>query len=174
MGLQNTWTVFGRKMSKEVQALDFFVHPRYLEGHTLDYDFGLVKLDVPVGKTAGWASVRAYEESQLSKLKVNITGYPAIKNPMSAISYGLLRTGSYNMYTMEGPIKAITVNRIFYLIDTSGGQSGSGVWVTNPEGIIECVGIHTTGDKILGNGAIRINEENFEVILEWLTKFGQV
>ena len=99
---------------------------------------------------------------------------PGIKSPISAVSYGLFRVGSYNMYTMEGPIKTITPHRIFYPIDTSGGQSGSGVWIVNQEGLVECVGVHTTGDKILGNGAVRINEENFNVLLEWFSKFGQI
>ena len=75
-GLQNAWLIFGKKMNVEIQALDFFVHPKYLEGNTLDYDFGLVKLDTPIGKTTGWASLKYYEEKQLSKLKINVTGYP--------------------------------------------------------------------------------------------------
>ena len=33
------------------QVLDFFVYPKYLERTTLNYDFGLVKLDTPIGKT---------------------------------------------------------------------------------------------------------------------------
>lgn len=71
-GLQNTWAVFGRKIHKEVEALDFSVHPQYLAGDIVDHDFGLVKLDTPIGETTGWASVRVYEESQLSNLRINI------------------------------------------------------------------------------------------------------
>lgn len=78
------------------------------------------------------------------------------------------------MYTMEGPIKVVTAKRLFYVVDTSGGQSGSGVWVTNPDGLVECIGIHTTGDKLLGNGATRITEENFNLIRDWLARFGQI
>ena len=75
------------------------------------------------------------------------------------------------MYTSYGPIKFVDNHIIRYQIDTSGGQSGAGVWVLNENDVVECCGIHVMGSKLEGNGAIRINDENFETIQEWRKNF---
>ncbi len=57
---------------------------------------------------------------------------------------------------------------------TSGGQSGSAVWAPDINGVPECLAIHTTGKspRVEGNGAVRINEENFDILTDWV-KFYQ-
>lgn len=75
------------------------------------------------------------------------------------------------MYTMKGPIETVDKHSLRYFIDTSGGQSGAGIWAFNSEGIIECYGIHVSGSKIEGNRGIRINDENFDTLSDWLAKF---
>lgn len=71
---------------------------------------------------------------------------------------------------MQGPIVLPRKHKIYYHIDTSGGQSGSGVWILNPEEIVQCLAVHTTGraPREEGNGAVRINEENYGIITDWL------
>jgi len=32
----------------------------------------------------------------------------------------------------------------------------------------QCIAIHTTGSKLEGNGGIRINDANFNLINEWI------
>ena len=68
---------------------------------------------------------------------------------------------------MSGAIKVVHRNRFYYDIDTSAGQSGSGVYVVD-NNIIDCLGIHTTGSPVEGNGATRINEEKLNIIKEWV------
>ncbi len=70
---------------------------------------------------------------------------------------------------MEGQIVSLKKHKMYYHIDTSGGQSGAGVFLLN-NGIADCIAIHTTGKspREEGNGAIRINEENFNIITDWM------
>lgn len=103
-------------------------------------------------------------------MRVNVSGYPGSKK-FTEILFGI---PSYDMYTMGGDIRSVEEHKIFYDIDTSGGQSGAGVWILNPEGIVECIAVHTTGNKINGNGAVRINRESSQVLGEWLSKLREV
>jgi glutamyl endopeptidase len=72
------------------------------------------------------------------------------------------------MYTMTGPIASVRKKKFYYQIDTSGGQSGAGVWVANKEEIVECFGVHVTGSKYEGNGAVRMTTDNFNLIEYWI------
>ena len=77
------------------------------------------------------------------------------------------------MYTMEGAVELVKKHKFYYKLDTSGGQSGSGVWTLDKNGNVLCVGIHVTGSKLEGNGAVRVNEENLETITYWLDMMRQ-
>lgn len=74
------------------------------------------------------------------------------------------------MYTMHGPIVTVKKNKFYYHIDTSGGQSGSGVLIEGDfqKSINSCIGVHVTGCAEEGNGAIRINKEKSLSIEEWI------
>lgn len=150
------------------KAKSFFVHPKYLDDENFGYDIGIVKINDDLGKLYGSASlVATYDIHALHKMRVNVTGYPGSKK----FNEILLGRPSYDLYTMEGPIQSVNDHKFFYDIDTSGGQSGSGVWVKSKSDIVECIGVHATGSKVDGNGAIRINEENGATLDKWLKEF---
>lgn len=115
-----------------------------------------------IGHETGWARLRVFDDDQLLEgLNVDITGYPYDKFDLQGNPY---------MYTMSGPVKVATPNRFYYHVDTSGGQSGSGVCVLDAiSGNIDCLGIHTTGSNVEGNGATRITQEKFSKIGKWVT-----
>lgn len=71
---------------------------------------------------------------------------------------------------MQGPITTVKKHKVYYNIHTSGGQSGAGIWNLDTDEIVTCFGIHVTGSKEEGNGAIRINPENFDTITDWVRK----
>ncbi|HQS83536.1 MAG: hypothetical protein B7Y25_05895 [Alphaproteobacteria bacterium 16-39-46] len=159
------------KYTKKVEGLEIYVHSSYLEEEDENYDFGIVKLGEDTGREVGWASLKSPDHNELESMQVNVTGYPASKSPFNMAFH----IPSYNMYTMSGLIKKISKHKIYYDIDTSGGQSGSGVWRINQDKKIECVGVHTTGgSKLEGNGAVRMNQENISIISEWLSKLGEI
>lgn len=157
----------------KAKSYAFYVHPKYLVDEDSGYDIGLAKIDspIPLGSTFGHASLRMYGIRDLHGMKVNVSGYPGAKTFKEI----LFRIPSYDMYTMEGPIKSVEEHRVSYALDTSGGQSGAGVWIQKDQiQPIECLAVHTSGDKVNGNGAVRINEENSRVVADWLSKFGDL
>lgn len=158
--------IHGRVPLAETKAESFFVHPKYPDDENYGYDIGIVKVKDDFGKLYGAASLVAYDIHALHKMRVNVAGYPGSKR-FHEILFG---RPSHDLYTMEGPIQSVNDHKVFYDIDTSGGQSGAGVLVRGKDDILECVGVHTTGSKVEGNGAVRINQENGEILKEWLDK----
>ncbi|MBI4675562.1 MAG: serine protease [Chloroflexi bacterium] len=119
------------------------------------YDYGLVKLGSDVGNTVGWFGYGwTSSDSFLLNRKSNVRGYPGDK------SYGTL-------WTMKGKIQTVQKTRLFYSIDTFGGQSGSphyGKWSTfcNPCSF----GIHTygVGGSWTKNSSTRITKRVFNFL----------
>jgi V8-like Glu-specific endopeptidase len=147
-----------------VSASSFYGHPQYLENDD-NYDFGIVKLEKNIGSKTGWAGLVIPEDNELELLNVSVTGYPASKGVWRTF----LKKPNYDMYTMEGPITSVKKHKFHYHIDTSGGQSGAGVWTLDKERRLECFGVHVTGSKDEGNGATRITPENFNTISDWIS-----
>ncbi len=160
VGLQRDGKYAWRSLGKQFKA-----HPGYIENDEEEaYDFAVIKLEENIGKQTGWASLGIVDGETLKNTTVNITGYPGQKGLMDI----LLKRPTYEMYTMSGPIVFVKGHKIYYKIDTSGGQSGAGVWAIDDKGKLQCIAIHTTGSKLEGNGGIRINETNFGLINEWI------
>lgn len=146
-------------------AKNIIVDPSYHKNEDTDSDLGMIILEEnEIGEETGWARLKIFDDNHLLEgLNIDITGYPADK---------FVGIQPY-MYTMKGPIKVVHHNRFYYDVDTSPGQSGSGVCTTDAAGgdIIDCLGIHTTGSKVEGNGATRINKEKLDKIGKWVTSF---
>lgn len=126
-------------------------------------DLALLELNLPVGLELGWAGLREASEKEVFEedFLVTIAGYPGQK-----------RFPSYywrqerDMFKMDGTVHKIEGDDISYLIDTSRGQSGAGLWrIMNGEKV-EGYGIHTTGtgDPISGNSGVRINSKTLNFI----------
>ncbi|OJX11169.1 MAG: hypothetical protein BGO77_03925 [Caedibacter sp. 37-49] len=78
--------------------------------------------------------------------KFNITGYPGVRSA----------------YSHEGDVLGeVESNRIKYDIDTTKGQSGSGIWFLHKDHGVVCVGTHTSAgqDAQPFNLGVLINEE---------------
>lgn len=200
--------LFDRDSRKLVESVTFFpgrdsdsfpwvsraericVHPLY-QGSRVDLDayendIGLIKLEDDL--RLGYFGV-----NDLQQPTVNVTGYPA--NPDNGRS----------MYTMNGGVvldcevsglcgnkkhQYNSPNRVFYDIDTWGGQSGSGVWVELVEEAGKadlkkfgdakdarnlnyyCVAVHTYGvdkkRKDYHNSGTRLNKDKLKWIEEIL------
>jgi glutamyl endopeptidase len=79
------------------------------------YDMGMLILSSNLGNSTGWKGIITGPNNILNRHRVNVSGYPGDK-------------GGRQMWTMADIIKSVQAERIFYDIDTMGGQSGSGVW----------------------------------------------
>lgn len=156
----------GNMATESAVVSAFYVHPKYLESENSDYDIGIVRIEKPFGNTYGSMSLNVPDVKDIIGMAVNVTGYPAQKKFREI----LFNRQSTNMYTMNGIVRSITEHQMHYEIDTSGGQSGAGVWVKDQENNVDCIAVHTHGNKIDGNGAVRITQESGKILTEWLLK----
>jgi V8-like Glu-specific endopeptidase len=117
-----------------------------------DFDYGGIILpDSSLGNRVGWFGFANLSDGELNGLLVNTAGYPGDK------PFG-------TQWFMADKVTSVTSRRIFYMIDTFGGQSGSAVWRLK-DGQRHAVGIHAYGG--CPNGATRINSDVFAQMLAW-------
>jgi V8-like Glu-specific endopeptidase len=80
-----------------------------------NYDYGAIILPNNLGNTTGWFGFGVYADADLKKSTGNIAGYPGDK-PAGQLWYDARRIDSVNS------------RKVYYDIDTAGGQSGSAVY----------------------------------------------
>jgi V8-like Glu-specific endopeptidase len=124
----------------------------WLEDGKPEFDYGAIVLpNCNLGNTVGWFGFAYMPDSDLKNLLVNTSGYPADK------PYG---TQWFN----AGQITDVQERKIYYMIDTIGGQSGSPVW-RFLNGERHAVGVHAYGG--CPNSATRITKPVFDNMLAW-------
>ncbi|MCW8137599.1 MAG: tyrosinase family protein [Planctomycetota bacterium] len=130
-----------------------------------DFDIGVIQLDERLGDLVGWFGLGALPDSSLKERRVNISGYPADKDPR-----GREQWFSHNR------LLSVSRRRLYYEVDTFGGQSGSPVWIYE-EGREEpvVIGVHAYGIGgtpsslgIVANSAPRITPQVFDIIVGWV------
>ena len=96
-----------------VGSNDLYAAPEYTKSGNADYDYGLILLPGCSDDGFGWSTIVPNDEFN-NRLVTNC-GYPGDKP-------------SGTMWITGGKIDSHTANRIFYMNDTMGGQSGSPVY----------------------------------------------
>lgn len=115
-----------------------------------NYDYGAIVLGESLGRRTGWFGYGNW--SSLAGVGANISGYPGDK-PAGTQWYAA-RT-----------VDSVTTRKVFYDIDTAGGQSGSAVyrfWNGGRYGLA----IHAYGGTTVNSGT-RINSAVFNNIKSW-------
>ncbi|WGZ94042.1 MAG: trypsin-like peptidase domain-containing protein [Candidatus Thiothrix putei] len=115
-------------------------------------DIGLIKLDCTVGNSTGYFSYAITDT--IDNTAVNINGYPGDK------------AGGGQQWGSKGIVLYATPTKIHYDNDTTGGMSGSPVWVQDST-TAWALGIHTNGENTLApgsNSGTRISKEVFDLI----------
>jgi len=121
-----------------------------------DFDYGVIHLESDsAGRQTGNFEVRAISDQLLNNVAAKISGYPAD------------REQAQFQYFHERPIQRVTATRLFYDIDTFGGQSGSPIWEDTAEHGVVAIGIHTTGG-VSSNSGTRINNDVIDNLISWL------
>lgn len=129
----------------------------WTNGENPEFDMGMLILGDELGERTGWHGIVTGPEAMLSNHRVNVSGYPGDK-------------GGRTLWTHKDVIKSVTDTKVFYDIDTAGGQSGSGVWsVWDGHAGEKVCAIHTTGSQS-GNGAVRIDRDKFDRIIGWMAR----
>lgn len=134
----------------------FFSVRGWTESQDPDYDYGAIILDADeaLGNQTGWIGYATYGDSTLRSVTGNLSGYPADK-------------GGDEQWYMARRINSVSSHRVFYDIDTHGGQSGSAVYRIR-DGSRYAFGIHAygVGARPL-NSATRITKSVFDNLSSW-------
>jgi glutamyl endopeptidase len=126
-----------------------------------DYDYGLVKLTCDIGNSTGWFGWWYNTGENLVNQYFYVEGYPGDK------PYG-------TMWWDGDTTTAQTATRLFYWIDTFGGQSGSPVYHNGSVSPGLCggwcvTGIHTNGvGSSPQNSGTRFNPDVMSFINYWI------
>jgi glutamyl endopeptidase len=147
-----------------VTATRFSTLNTWIGNQDADFDIAAIHLDAPVLGADEVFAIEALPDAELRDTLVNVSGYPA--NP----------GGGQELWSAKNRIKDLTPRRIFYDIDTSGGQSGAPVYRLDSEGARpSVVGIHAYGEggtpasiPLRVNSAPRMIPEVVEQIQKWL------
>jgi glutamyl endopeptidase len=121
------------------------------------YDYAVIKLDCNVGTTTGWYG---YSKAVALNNPITVEGYPGDKP-------------SGTQWKMAGKVTVLQARRVFYTIDTFGGQSGSPVWRKIGTTCTACgIAIHAygtggSGVTLHNNHGTRITTPVFQNITTW-------
>jgi len=140
-------------------ATNFYAVNAWTQDGDQRYDYGALKIDSDLGTTTGWFGYGFKKDDALLGLKSKIYGYPGDK-------------ASGTMWGMVKPIKGVAARKLFYPIDTFGGQSGSPVFGNLSRTCKPCAfGIHAYGTGLTPypqwNSGTRIIEKIFENLTYW-------
>ena len=125
----------------------------WTQGRKPTHDYGCIILpkSAPLGRRTGWWGFANLSDGSLRNLLVNNSGYPGDK------AFG---TQWYN----AGRIERVSSRRLYYMLDTAGGQSGSPTW-RYAGGKRHVVGVHAYGG--CPNKSTRIVRPVFDNMLRW-------
>jgi glutamyl endopeptidase len=149
-----------------VQSQQFSSIDRWVSAEDPDFDIGCIHLAEPLGAKVGWFAVGALPPAELEGFLVNVSGYPAD------------RGNGTEQYYHKNRVLHVTERRVFYDVDTYGGQSGAPVWIHETEAAPPlAVGVHAYGtggapSGLDANSAPRIIPEVLEQIRSWVEADG--
>lgn len=131
--------------------------------NNLDFDFGAIILDRPIGSPpplgsgVGWFNFRLTNPLIIQQNTLFISGYPLDK-------------GGTRQYVASNRVANISARGLLYDIDTNDGQSGAPIFL-NLNGVFTAIGIHTKGfmNGVRLNRGVLINPELHNQMLQWQT-----
>lgn len=140
----------------------------WLDERDPDFDFAAIHLDEPLGERLGHFAIIDADAAQLSASEVNVSGYPGDRG-----------NGREQWFSAKAVLH-VSDRRVFYDVDTFGGQSGAPAWIyegKDPAAEPQVVAVHAYGVGgtptslgIEANSAPRIAGPVFDLIKEWIEK----
>jgi glutamyl endopeptidase len=167
-GLNGQGTTADTRPYDSVSSERFTSIDRWTAQEDPDFDIGCIHLDEPLGDQVGWFSVAALPPEDLESFLVNVSGYPAD------------RGAGAEQYHGRNRVLSVSERRLFYEVDTYGGQSGAPVWIYEDDDSPPlAVGVHAYGIGgtptnlgITANSAPRIIPEVLDKLTEWVEQDG--
>ena len=128
--------------------------PGWTDDGDENFDYGAIILPVPLGATVGVFGIAIIPDAELVQSVAQVSGYPGDKS-----------SGTQWYGTRQ--IAAVNARKVFYDIDTAGGQSGAPVFRTEADGKRIGVAVHAYGGVDTNSGT-RINSEVLAAAQSWL------
>ncbi|WP_328868744.1 endopeptidase [Streptomyces sp. NBC_00287] len=117
-----------------------------------NYDYGAITIPTELGSTTGWFGFGAWPDADLLKTTGNISGYPGDKPPGT------------QWYDARA-ISSVNALKVYYDIDTAGGQSGSAV-CRIVDGNRYGIAVHAYGGATVNSGT-RITRPVYDNLVAW-------
>ncbi len=128
--------------------------PNWTDHGDENFDYGAIILPVPLGETVGVFGIAAYPDNELTDAVVNVSGYPGDK-PSGTQWYDSRKVASVNSW------------KVYYDIDTAGGQSGAPVFRVDGGGKRIGVAVHAYGGSSTNSGT-RITGDVLTTMKSWM------
>jgi glutamyl endopeptidase len=135
-----------------VTSTDFRSVGGWTNNQDENYDYGAIIIPTELGNTVGWFGYGAWPDSELLATTANISGYPGDK-PSGTQWFHARQVASVN------PMK------VFYDIDTAGGQSGSAVFRLVNGGRY-AIAVHAYGGPTTNSGT-RVTQSVYDNLVAW-------
>jgi V8-like Glu-specific endopeptidase len=127
----------------------------WTQGGDSNFDYGAIILPTPLGAKVGWLGLGVYTDDDLRTVVGNISGYPADK----------VGAEEGTQWFHANRIADLDGRKVFYDIDTVGGQSGSAVYRASGDQRF-AFGVHAYGGATTNSG-VRITTEVFNNMVSW-------
>lgn len=160
-GRNGAETPYGTVTSTSFTSVDLWVQKQ-----DPDFDIGCIHLAEPLGEKVGWFSLAALTPAELQGYLVNVSGYPAD------------RGAGTEQWHHRNRVLRVTDRRVFYDVDTYGGQSGAPVWVYEREDspplavAVHAYGVAASPTGLEANSAPRLLPEVLEQVRAWVEADG--
>lgn len=138
-----------------VTATRFWSVTGWTQGADPNYDYAAIILAQDLGNRVGWMGFSVLGDSVLKDARANIAGYPSDKRgeEQGTLWYDKNRVASVNS------------NKVYYDIDTVGGQSGSAVYIAQGD-TRTAIAVHAYGGAATNSGT-RISRPVFDNLTRW-------
>lgn len=133
------------------------------------YDIGIVVLPEAIDRVITPVQFQTASDGMLDGMTVNVAGYPILNGRQSTL-YG--RSSTLRRGATLGNLEQYSSWRLFYPVDTLKGMSGGPVYDFDPASNVRTIrGIHTSLIDRSYASALRINEDIYELLQFWITKY---
>lgn len=123
------------------------------DGHP-DFDYGAIQIPSNLGAEVGSLGFGVLTDTELRTTYGNLAGYPGDKP-------------NGTQWYHHNQVASFTPRKVYYDIDTVGGQSGSAVYKIGPDGDRTAFAIHAYGGATENSGA-RITRPVYDNFRNWL------
>jgi glutamyl endopeptidase len=146
----------GRNGSKlpygSVTSSHFWTVKGWADSGDENYDYAAIIIPTDLGSKVGTLGFGNYADGELNNTVANVTGYPGDKP-------------SGTMWYDTRGIASVTGTKVYYDIDTAGGQSGAAVYIIK-DGERIAVAVHAYGGPVTNSGT-RISPPVFQNLTNW-------